>query len=82
MVLFTNYLSADDNLIKEKEVLRYLGSMKNNVVTLDEHIEKVCKTLKQKILRTFRCLQPHIMKLLWKHSFNCISTNVLSYICL
>ena len=59
----------DDNLIEEKEVLRDLGIMMNNVATFDEHIEKVCKTVKQKsgwILRTFRFRQPHIMKILWK----------------
>ena len=65
----TSYFPADDNIIEEKEVLRDLGIMMNNVATFDEHIEKVCKTVKQKsgwILRTFRCRQPHIMKILWK----------------
>ena len=41
----------------------------NNKATFDEHIEKVCKTVKQKsgwILRTFKCRKPHVMKLLWK----------------
>ena len=65
----TIYFSADDNLIEEKEVLRDLGIMMNNAATFDDHIEKICKTVKQKsgwILRTFRCRKPHLMKILWK----------------
>ena len=43
--------------------------MVNNEANFDHHIEKVCKTVKQKsgwILRTFRCRKPYVLKLLWK----------------
>ena len=65
----TIYFSADNDPIEEKEVLRDLGIMMNNDATFKNHIDKVCKTVKQKsgwILRTFVCRQPHILKLLWK----------------
>ena len=65
----TIYFSADDNIIEEKEVLRDLGILMNNEATFDDHIMKVCKTVKQKagwILRTFRTRKPTVMKQLWK----------------
>ena len=65
----TIYFSADNDPIEEKEVLRDLGIMMNNDATFKNHIDKVCKIVKQKsgwILRTFVCRKPHILKLLWK----------------
>ena len=65
----TIYFSADNNIVEEKEVLRDLGIMVNNEANFDHHIEKVCKTVKQKsgwILRTFRCRKPYVLTLLWK----------------
>ena len=65
----TIYLSADNNIIEEKEELRDLGIIMNNNATFDNHVEKVCKTVRQKsgwILRTFICRKPYILKLLWK----------------
>ena len=65
----TIYFSADNNIIEEKEVLRDLGIMMNNTASFEDHIERVCKTVKQKsgwILRTFSWRKPHVLKLLWK----------------
>jgi hypothetical protein len=53
----TMYFSADDDLIEEKDVLRDLGVQMNNKATFDDHIIKVCQTVKQKsgwILRKFK----------------------------
>ena len=44
----TFYISADNNIIEEKEVLRDLGVMMNNKATFDDHINKVCQAVKQK----------------------------------
>ena len=65
----TFYISADNNIIEEKEVLRDLGVMMNNKATFDDHINKVCQAVKQKsgwILRTFQNRNPYFMKQLWK----------------
>ena len=61
----TLYFSAEEDDIEEKDVLRDLGIQMNNQATFDDHIIKVCLTLKQKsswILRTFRTRNPTIMK--------------------
>ena len=63
------YFSADNYVIEEKEVLRDLGVMMNNQATFDDHIYKVCQSVKQKsvwILRTFKSRNPLFMKQLWK----------------
>ena len=65
----TMYFSAEDDIIEEKDVLRDLGVQMNNKATFDDHIIKVCQTVKQKsgwILRTFKTRSPQIMKHLWK----------------
>ena len=65
----TFYISADNNIIEEKEVLRDLGVMMNNKAAFDDHITKVCQAVKQKsgwILRTFQNRNPYFMKQLWK----------------
>ena len=52
----TFYLSADDEIIEEKENLRDLGVIVNNKGNFDDHIANVCAKVKQKagwILRTF-----------------------------
>ena len=65
----TVYFSAEEDIIEEKDVLRDLGIQMNNKATFDDHILKVCQTVKQKsgwILRTFRTRNPTIMKQLRK----------------
>ena len=65
----TFYLSADDEIIEEKENLRDLGVIVNNKGNFDDHIANVCAKVKQKagwILRTFQSRQPFLLKLLWK----------------
>ena len=65
----TMYFSADNYVIEEKEVLRDLGVMMNNQATFDDHVYKVCQSVKQKsgwILRTFKSRNPLFMKQLWK----------------
>ena len=65
----TLYFSADNNIIEEKDVLGDLGVQMNNKATFDEHIVKVCQSVKQKagwILRTFKSRNPYLMKHLWK----------------
>ena len=65
----TFYLSADDEIIEEKENLRDLGVIVNNQGNFDDHISNVCAKVKQKagwILRTFQSRQPFLLKLLWK----------------
>ena len=65
----TFYLSANDEIIEEKEQLRDLGIIVNNQANFNDHIEYVCSKVKQKsgwILRTFVCRLPFFMKLLWK----------------
>ena len=65
----TFYLSANDELIEEKESLRDLGVMVNNQGTFNEHIDHICSKVKQKsgwILRTFKCREPYFLKTLWK----------------
>ena len=49
--------------------MRDLGVQMNIKATFDDHIIKVCQTVKQKsgwILRTFKTRSPQIMKHLWK----------------
>ena len=65
----TFYLSADNEIIEEKESLRDLGIVMNNMANFDDHIENVCSKVKQKsswILRTFQTRQPFVLKQLWK----------------
>ena len=65
----TIYFSADENVIEEKEVLRDLGVIMTNQATFDDHIYKVCQSVKQKsgwILRTFKSRNNLFMKQLWK----------------
>ena len=65
----TFYLSADEEIIEEKENLRDLGVIVNNQGTFDEHIDHICSKVKQKsgwIFRTFKCRQPNFLKILWK----------------
>ena len=65
----TFYLSADVEIIEEKENLRDLGVIVNNQGTFDEHIDHICSKVKQKsgwIFRTFKCRQPNFLKILWK----------------
>ena len=44
----TFYLSADNEVIEEKETLRDLGITVNNQGTFDDHISNVCVKVKQK----------------------------------
>ena len=65
----TFYLSANDEIIEEKEKMRDLGIIVNNEANFNDHIDHVCAKVRQKsgwILRTFSCRQPYFMKLLWK----------------
>ena len=65
----TFYLSADNEVIEEKETLRDLGITVNNQGTFDDHISNVCVKVKQKcgwILRTFQTRKPFVLKQLWK----------------
>ena len=65
----TFYLSADNEIIEEKEHLRDLGVIVNNKGNYDDHITHICAKVKQKsgwILRTFQSRQPFLLKLLWK----------------
>ena len=65
----TFYISADNEVIEEKETLRDLGIIVNNKANFDDHVNHVCAKVKQKagwILRTFACRQPFFLKLLWK----------------
>ena len=67
--LDTIYFSDDNDIIEEKEVLRDLGVQMNNKATFEDHITKVCQTVRQKsgwILRTFQTRKPYLMKQLWK----------------
>ena len=65
----TFYLTANDEIIEEKESLRDLGVIVNNQGTPNDHIDHICGKVKQKsgwILRTFKSRQPHFLKTLWK----------------
>ena len=65
----TFYLSADNEIIEEKENLRDLGITVNNQATFDDHIANVCVKVRQKcgwILRTFHTRKPFVLKQLWK----------------
>ena len=65
----TFYLSANDEIIEEKEQLRDLGIIVNNQANFNDHVDHVCAKVKQKsgwIMRTFQCRQPYFLKLLWK----------------
>ena len=42
----TFYLSADDEIIEEKESLRDLGVIGNNQGTFNEHIDNICRKAK------------------------------------
>ena len=60
----TFYLSADNEIIEEKEQLRDLGVIVNNKGNYDDHIAHVCAKVKQKsgwILRTFQSRQPFLL---------------------
>ena len=60
----TFYLSANDDIIEEKESLRDLGVMINNQGTFNDHIDHICSKVKQKsgwILRTFKCREPYFL---------------------
>ena len=65
-----NYLTPNnENLIERKEVLRDLGVLRNDKANFDDHINKVCTTVNQKVgwvLRTFQNRQLYFMKLIWK----------------
>ena len=65
----TFYLSANDEIIEEKESLRDLGVIVNNEANFNDHVEAISSKAKQKsgwIFRTFKCRQPFFLKLLWK----------------
>ena len=65
----TFYLSANNEIIEEKETLRDLGIILNNQANFDDHVSNICAKVKQKtgwILRTFHSRQPFLLKQLWK----------------
>ena len=65
----TFYLSANDDIIDEKECLRDLGVIVNNQGTFSDHVDHICSKVKQKsgwIFRTFQCRKPYFLKILWK----------------
>ena len=65
----TFYISANDEVIEEKEVLRDLGIIVNNNADFNDHVEHICSKVKQKsgwIFRTFKNRKPYFLKVLWK----------------
>ena len=64
------YLTPDcENLIERKDALRDHGIIMNEHANFDDHINKVCSTVTQKvgwILRTFKTRKVEFMKLMWK----------------
>ena len=65
----TFYITANDEIIEEKDQLRDLGVIVNNQGNFNDHIDHICAKVKQKsgwIMRTFQSRQPFFMKLLWK----------------
>ena len=65
----TFYLSANNEIIEEKEHLRDLGVLVNNQGTFNDHIDQICSKVKQKsgwVLRTFKSREPYFLKILWK----------------
>ena len=61
----TYYLSANNEIIEEKETLRDLGIILNNQANFDDHVSNICAKVKQKtgwILRTFHSRQPFLLK--------------------
>ena len=44
----TVYFFAEEDIIEEKDMLRDLGIQMNNQATVDDHIFKICQTVKQK----------------------------------
>ena len=66
----TNYLTPDcDSIIEEKESLRDLGVIMSNDASFSNHVEFVCKKVKQRsgwILRTFKSRQTWFLKFMWK----------------
>ena len=66
----TNYMTPNhEGFIEVKENLRDLGVIMTDNATFEEHVNHVCKKVKQKcgwILRTFTSRDTHLMKHLWK----------------
>ena len=66
----TNYFSPEyQDLIEVKDNLRDLGVIMSDNASFKDHINKVCKSVKQKcgwVLRTFENRETHFMKCMWK----------------
>ena len=65
----TFYLTANEDIIEEKEQLRDLGIIMNNQANFTHHVDHVSAKVKQKcgwVLRAFQCRKPFFLKLLWK----------------
>ena len=66
----TFYLTPNcEDIIEEKESLRDLGIIMNNESTFSDHVDLVCKKVRQKsgwVLRTFNNRQSWFLKLMWK----------------